>query len=55
MEWVTREHVEVGRIACLWLTKKLVDRDAEFIFAPAGGLSRGQFISCCIGNRTLQP
>ena len=32
MKWITREHVKVDRVACPWLIKKFVDRDAEFIF-----------------------
>ena len=35
MRWITREHVKVDRVACPWLIKKFVDKDAEFIFAPA--------------------
>jgi hypothetical protein len=35
MKWITREHVKVDRVACPWLVKKFVDKDAEFIFAPA--------------------
>ncbi len=35
MKWVTREHAKVDRIACPWLIKKFIDRDAEFIFVPA--------------------
>ena len=35
MKWITREHVKVDRVACPWLIKKFVDKDAEFIFAPA--------------------
>jgi hypothetical protein len=34
MKWITREHVKVDRVACPWLIKKFVDRDAEFIFIP---------------------
>lgn len=34
MKWITRERVKVDRVACPWLIKKFVDRDAEFIFAP---------------------
>jgi hypothetical protein len=34
MKWITREHVKVDRVACPWLIRKFVDRDAEFIFAP---------------------
>jgi hypothetical protein len=35
MKWVTRERAKVDRIACPWLIKKFVDRDAEFLFVPA--------------------
>src|SRR5499425_3211502 len=35
MRWITREHVKVDRVACPWLIKKFVDKDAEFVFAPA--------------------
>jgi len=35
MKWITREHVKVDRVACPWLIKKFVDRDAEFHFVPA--------------------
>jgi hypothetical protein len=35
MKWITREHAKVDRIACPWLIKNFVDRDAEFLFVPA--------------------
>lgn len=35
MKWITREHVKVDRVACPWLVKKFVDREAEFLFVPA--------------------
>jgi len=35
MKWVTREHAKVDRIACPWLIKDFVDKDAEFLFVPA--------------------
>lgn len=35
MKWITREHLTIDRVACPWLIKKIVDIDAEFIFAPA--------------------
>src|ERR1017187_5448838 len=35
MRWITREHVKVDRVACPWLIKKFVDKDAEFFFVPA--------------------
>jgi len=34
MKWVTRERPKADRIACPWLIKKFVDKDAEFIFVP---------------------
>lgn len=36
MKWITRERVKVDRVACPWLIKKFVDRQAEFFFVPAG-------------------
>src|SRR5713226_9348614 len=38
MKWITREKVKVDRVACPWLIKKFVDKDAEFFFVPAGNL-----------------
>ncbi len=35
MKWITREHVKVDRVACPWLIKKFVDKDAEFLFVPS--------------------
>jgi hypothetical protein len=35
MKWVTREHAKVDRIACPWLIKHHVDKNAEFLFVPA--------------------
>lgn len=35
MKWVTREHAKVDRIACPWLIKNHVDKNAEFLFVPA--------------------
>jgi hypothetical protein len=32
MKWVTREKIKVDRVACPWLIKKFIDRDAEFVF-----------------------
>ena len=32
MKWITREHVKVDRVACPWLIKNFVDKDAEFVF-----------------------
>jgi hypothetical protein len=35
MKWVTREKVQVDRVACPWLIRKFVDPKAEFLFVPA--------------------
>ena len=32
MKWITRERVKVDRVACPWLIKKFVDKNAEFVF-----------------------
>jgi rhodanese-related sulfurtransferase len=34
--WVTRERPKIDRIACPWLVSRFVDRDAEFLYVPAG-------------------
>jgi len=34
MKWITREKAKVDRIACPWLIKNFVDRNAEFLFVP---------------------
>jgi hypothetical protein len=34
MKWITRERVKVDRVACPWLIKNFVDKDAEFYFVP---------------------
>lgn len=35
MKWITRERVKVDRVACPWLIRKFLDKDAEFYFVPA--------------------
>src|SRR5437660_12003369 len=35
MKWVTRKNANVDRVACPWLIKRFVDRDAEFLYVPA--------------------
>jgi hypothetical protein len=32
MKWVTRKNAKVDRIACPWLIKNFIDKDAEFLF-----------------------
>ena len=36
MKWITRANVKVDRVACPWLIRTFIDRDAEFLFAPVG-------------------
>ncbi len=36
MTYVTRERARVDRIACPWLVSRFVDRNATFLFVPAG-------------------
>lgn len=32
MKWITRERPKIDRVACPWLIKNFVDKDAEFIY-----------------------
>jgi hypothetical protein len=32
MKWITRKNIKVDRVACPWLIRRFVDKDAEFIF-----------------------
>ncbi len=34
MQWVTRSHVHVDRVACPWLITRFIDNQAEFLFVP---------------------
>jgi hypothetical protein len=34
MKWITRERPKIDRIACPWLIKKFIDKEAVFIFVP---------------------
>ncbi len=36
MRWVTWEQVGVDRMACAWLICGFIDKEAEFVFVPAG-------------------
>lgn len=35
MKWITRERPKIDRIACPWLIKNFVDKEAKFIYVPA--------------------
>lgn len=34
MRWITREKPKIDRIACPWLIRRFIDREAEFIYVP---------------------
>jgi hypothetical protein len=34
MKWITRERPKIDRIACPWLIKRFIDKDAEILFVP---------------------
>jgi len=40
MQWITREHPKIDRVACPWLVARFVDRDAEFLFVPPADVAR---------------
>jgi hypothetical protein len=35
MQWITREHPKIDRIACPWLILRFVDAQAQFHYVPA--------------------
>jgi hypothetical protein len=34
MKWITRERPKIDRIACPWLIKNFIDKEAEFLYVP---------------------
>jgi hypothetical protein len=34
MKWITRERPKIDRIACPWLIRRFIDKEAEIIYAP---------------------
>ena len=34
MKWITRERPKIDRIACPWLIRKFIDKEAEFLYVP---------------------
>ena len=36
MKWVTWENVGIDRMGCVWLIKRFIDHEAEFLFIPGG-------------------
>ncbi|MDX1909036.1 MAG: chromate resistance protein, partial [Bacteroidia bacterium] len=35
MQWITREHPKIDRIACPWLIRRFIDPEAVFLYVPA--------------------
>ncbi|HEY2982467.1 MAG TPA: chromate resistance protein ChrB domain-containing protein, partial [Anaerolineales bacterium] len=40
MQWITRSHVHVDRVACPWLITRFIDNEAEFLFAPKNQIEK---------------
>jgi hypothetical protein len=40
MQWVTREHPKIDRVACPWLIARFIDERPEFLFVPPGDVRR---------------
>ena len=40
MRWITRERPKIDRVACPWLIRRFIDREAEFLFVPAAEVTR---------------
>ena len=34
MNWITRKKIKVDRVACPWLIRNFIDKEAQFIFLP---------------------
>jgi hypothetical protein len=40
MRFVTRKNAAVDRIACPWLIRRFIDKDAEFLYVPTEDVAR---------------
>ena len=40
MKWVTRERPKIDRIACPWLIRRFIDKDADILYVPAAEVLR---------------
>ena len=40
MQWLTRSHVHVDRVACPWLITRFIDNQAEFLFVPKSQIEK---------------
>lgn len=36
MKWVTWEHIGIDRMGCIWLIRRWLDANAQFLFIPSG-------------------
>ncbi len=34
MKWITREHPKIDRLACPWLIRRFIDKEADIIYVP---------------------
>lgn len=39
-KWITRERPKIDRIACPWLIKRFIDKEAEIIYVPFGEVAK---------------
>src|SRR5258708_29102053 len=40
MQWITRSHIHVDRVACPWLITRFIDNDAECLFVPTSQIEK---------------
>jgi len=40
MKWITRERPKIDRLACPWLIRRFIDKDAEIIYVPFSDVSK---------------
>jgi hypothetical protein len=40
MQWITREHPKIERIACAWLIARFIDEAPDFLFVPPDDVIR---------------
>jgi len=53
MKWITRERPKIDRIACPWLLKNFVDRQAEFIYVPKDQVFSNHNLKWINSNQTI--
>ncbi|KWZ38943.1 chromate resistance protein [Burkholderia savannae] len=40
MQWITREHPKIDRVACPWLVARFIDEAPEFLYVPSADVLR---------------